>query len=89
MNSAAGNWLTSIFPTPPAVAITNFNRYYFAQVGKKGAVMDERFNGGGQLADYIIDYLHRPVMSQVMTREGETVFRTRGSHLWPEGDDHQ
>jgi tricorn protease len=50
---------------------TNFNRYYFAQVGKQAAVLDERFNGGGQLADYIIDYLHRPVMSQVMTREGE------------------
>ena len=26
---------------------TNFNRYYFAQVGKEGAVIDERFNGGG------------------------------------------
>jgi tricorn protease len=40
-------------------------------VGKQGALLDERFNGGGQLADYIIDYLHRPVMSQIMTREGE------------------
>jgi tricorn protease len=26
---------------------TNFNRYYFAQTGKQGAVVDERFNGGG------------------------------------------
>jgi tricorn protease len=51
---------------------TNFNRYYFAQVGKEGAVLDERFNGGGDLADYIIDYLRRPVQSLVMTREGET-----------------
>jgi tricorn protease len=50
----------------------NFNRYYFAQVGKEGAVLDERFNGGGQLADYIIDYLRRPIASFVMTREGET-----------------
>ncbi|HUI43748.1 MAG TPA: S41 family peptidase, partial [Terriglobia bacterium] len=51
---------------------TNFNRYYFSQVGKEGAVIDERFNHGGDLADYIIDYLRRPVMSLVMTREGET-----------------
>ncbi len=49
---------------------TNFNRYYFAQVGKEGAVIDERFNGGGLLADYIVDYMHRPVMSLIMTREG-------------------
>ena len=50
---------------------TNFNRYYFAQVGKEAAVLDERFNHGGSLADYIIDYLRRPIMSWVATREGE------------------
>jgi tricorn protease len=38
---------------------TSFNRYYFAQQDKKGAVIDERFNGGGQAADYIIDVLQR------------------------------
>ena len=30
--------------------LTNFNRYFFAQVGKEGVVVDERFNGGGALA---------------------------------------
>jgi tricorn protease len=59
-------------PNTAGAGYTNFNRYYFAQVGKDGAVLDERFNGGGDLADYIIDYLRRPVMSFVMTREGET-----------------
>jgi len=49
---------------------TSFNRYYFAQVGKDGAIIDERFNEGGQLADYIIEYLRRPLLSKVMTREG-------------------
>jgi tricorn protease len=37
----------------------SFNRYYFAQQDKKGAVIDERFNGGGSAADYIIDVLER------------------------------
>lgn len=37
----------------------NFNRYYFAQKHKKGAVIDERYNGGGSIADYIVDYLDR------------------------------
>jgi tricorn protease len=49
---------------------TNFNRYYFAQVGRTGAVLDERFNGGGSAADYIIDNLRRPLMNKWMTREG-------------------
>jgi tricorn protease len=51
---------------------TSFNRYYFAQVGKQGAILDERYNHGGQLADYIIENLHRPVMCMITTREGES-----------------
>ena len=36
---------------------TFFNRYFFSQLDKDGAVIDERFNGGGQAADYIIEVL--------------------------------
>ena len=32
-----------------------FNRYYFAHLDKQAVVLDERFNGGGYAADYIID----------------------------------
>jgi tricorn protease len=72
VDELSGGKLAYVYlPNTAGAGYTNFNRYYFAQVGKQGAVLDERFNGGGQLADYIIDYLHRPVMSQVMTREGE------------------
>ena len=38
---------------------TSFNRYYFAQQDRKGAIIDERYNGGGSAADYIIDLLGR------------------------------
>jgi tricorn protease len=38
---------------------TSFNRYYFSQQDKKGVVVDERFNGGGSAADYIIEVLER------------------------------
>lgn len=41
---------------------TNFNRYYFAQKNKKGAIIDERFNSGGSIADYIVDLLSRDLM---------------------------
>jgi tricorn protease len=37
----------------------SFNRYYFAQQDKQGAVIDERYNGGGSAADYIVDVLGR------------------------------
>jgi tricorn protease len=37
----------------------SFNRYYFSQQEKKGVVVDERFNGGGSAADYIVDVLGR------------------------------
>ena len=60
-------------PDTYAGGFTNFNRYYFAQVGKQAAVIDERFNGGGQLADYIIDYLRRPLLSYFTMREGEDI----------------
>ncbi len=38
---------------------TAFNRYYFAQQDRAGAVVDERYNGGGSAADYIIELLSR------------------------------
>ncbi len=50
---------------------TYFNRYFFSQAGKDGAVVDERFNGGGTNTDYILDYLRRTLMNYRTTRDGE------------------
>jgi tricorn protease len=58
-------------PNTGGAGYTNFNRYYFAQIDKEGAVIDERFNGGGTAADYIIDAMRRPLMNYWSTREGE------------------
>jgi len=41
---------------------TNFTRYYFAQQDKQGAIVDERFNHGGSIADYIVDFMSRELM---------------------------
>jgi tricorn protease len=49
---------------------TNFNRYYFAQTQKQGVVIDERFNAGGQVADYIIEAMGRHVESYWAPRYG-------------------
>ena len=49
---------------------TNFNRYYFAQTEKQGAIIDERFNGGGQVADYFVEVLGRHIESYWAPRYG-------------------
>ena len=48
-----------------------FKRYFFPQANKAGIIVDERFNGGGQLADYYIDLLKRPVQSYWRYRYGK------------------
>jgi tricorn protease len=62
---------------------TNFNRYYFAQVDKEAAVIDERFNGGGLAADYIIDYMRRPLLNYWSTRYGADFTTPLGSIYGP------
>ena len=37
-----------------------FKRYFFPQAKKNAIIIDERYNGGGSLADYYIDILMRP-----------------------------
>jgi tricorn protease len=57
-------------PDTSAGGFANFNRYYFAQVGKQGAILDERFNHGGRIPDYIVDLLNRQARMYVVNREG-------------------
>jgi tricorn protease len=60
VDSLSGGKLAYVYlPNTGGPGYTSFNRYYFAQQDKVGAVIDERFNGGGQAADYIIDVLQR------------------------------
>ncbi|MFN2453720.1 MAG: PDZ domain-containing protein [Pyrinomonadaceae bacterium] len=70
-------------PDTATGGFTNFNRYYFAQINKEAAVIDERFNGGGAAADYIIDYLRRPLLNNWTTREGEDFSTPVGSIFGP------
>jgi tricorn protease len=69
----AGRVAYIYLPDTYAGGYTNFNRYYFAQVGKEAAIIDERYNGGGDIADYIIDYLRRPLLSYWSMREGKDI----------------
>ena len=60
VDSLSGGTLAYVYlPNTAGGGYTSFNRSYFAQQDKKGAILDERYNGGGSAADYIIDLLQR------------------------------
>lgn len=50
---------------------TYFNRMYFAQQDRQGAVIDERNNGGGSAADYIVDVMARELTGYFNSRAGD------------------
>ncbi len=44
---------------------------YYGQLDKKGFIIDERFNAGGQLADRFLELLQRPVVYNLHWRHGK------------------
>jgi len=50
-----------------------FKRYFFPQADKEAIIVDERFNGGGLIADYYIDLLTRPYQSYWNMRYGRNL----------------
>ena len=62
----------------------SFNRYYFAQQDKLGAVIDERFNGGGLLDDYMVDLMNRRLRASITNEVPKGVpFRLPAGILGP------
>ena len=56
---------------------TELLRQFYAQIDKKGFVIDERFNAGGQLADRFIEMLNRPVLYNLAWRDADVM-------VWPQ-----
>ena len=48
-----------------------FTRYYYSQQQKEGAIIDERYNQGGMVADYIVNELDRKLLGYFATRDGK------------------
>ena len=63
--------------------LTNFTRYFFAQVDKQAVIVDERFNGGGALATDIVEFLSRKLLSSVATRDGGDEVEPQGAIFGP------
>ena len=76
VDEATGGRVAYVYvPNTTTLGHTYFKRYFFPQVHKQALIVDERFNGGGQVADYYIDHLRRPYISHWATRHGAD-FRT-------------
>ena len=57
-------------PNTARIGHEYFKRYFFPQADKKAVIVDERYNAGGQLADYYIDILMRPYQAHWNMRYG-------------------
>jgi tricorn protease len=51
----------------------SFNRYYFSQLDKEGLIIDERYNGGGAFADYMVENMNRKIINWVQPRYGQSI----------------
>src|SRR5690606_17938797 len=57
-------------PNTAGGGYTYFTRYYYAQQDKQGAIIDERYNQGGMVADYIVNEMDRRLMGFFARRSG-------------------
>ncbi|HDP94248.1 MAG TPA: protease [Candidatus Aminicenantes bacterium] len=70
-------------PNTSTAGFDYFNRYFFAQLNKGAIVIDERFNGGGFVADYVINMLNRPFLSWWQPRYGAPFASPNSGHWGP------
>jgi len=72
VDSLSGGRLAYVYvPNTGQGGYASFNRYYFSQQEKQGAVIDERFNHGGSIADYMVDVMSRQLHGYFNQRLGE------------------
>jgi len=80
----SGGQLAYVYlPNTGQPGYASFNRYYFSQQDKQGAIIDERYNGGGSAADYIIDVLQRDFDGYFNNVAGERYpFTSPSAGIW-------
>jgi len=70
-------------PNTGGSGYTNFNRYFYSQLDKQGLVLDERYNEGGLIADYVVDVLKRFPLSGAIERDGKPIHDPVGAIFGP------
>jgi len=73
VNELSGGRLAYVWlPNTSVPGYAAFTRYFYAQQDKDGAIIDERYNHGGLVADYIVNELDRKPMGYFAMRDGKT-----------------
>jgi hypothetical protein len=70
-------------PNTGGSGYTNFNRYFYSQLDKQALVLDERYNEGGFIADYVVDVLKRFPLSGAIERDGKPIHDPVGAIFGP------
>jgi len=70
-------------PNTAGAGYDSFNRYFYAQLNKQALVLDERWNDGGLIANYIVDVLKRFPLSAAKERDGKPVHDPVGAIFGP------
>lgn len=71
VEQATGGRVAYVYvPNTSTLGHIYFKRYFFPQADKDAIIVDERYNGGGQVADYYIDHLRKPFVSMWAMRYG-------------------
>jgi tricorn protease len=72
VDAATGGRVAYVYvPNTARPGYDYFKRYFYPQAHKEALIIDERFNGGGQIADYYIDVLSRQHISYWAMRYGD------------------
>jgi tricorn protease len=70
-------------PNTGGAGYNNFNRYFYSQLDKQALVLDERWNEGGFIADYVVDVLKRFPLSGAIERDGKAIHDPVGAIFGP------
>jgi len=71
VNEATNGRVAYVYvPNTASLGHTYFKRYFFPQSYKDAVIIDERFNGGGSLADYYIEILQKQEIAWWAMRYG-------------------
>lgn len=70
-------------PNTTGLGHTYFKRYFYPQAQLDAVIIDERYNGGGQVADYYIDLLRRPFVAMWAMRYGQDLKTPQASIQGP------
>ncbi|MDX2218227.1 MAG: PDZ domain-containing protein [Burkholderiales bacterium] len=71
VDAATGGRVAYVYvPNTAGLGHQYFKRYFYPQAHKDAVIVDERFNGGGSVADYVITHLQRQEIAWWAMRYG-------------------